>query len=237
MLRFLKYTVLCVLATFLHGCVPMSGDLGHTAPPRAPGIVKVTPAAHLFGHALVPGGIHTLAELAAHAYLYPGLDLDSAVLAHTVRGFFAYVNYMKDGHIYWSKRPRYIPYGEAIITDGNIFILQACGNEFKLDPGDPADTLLDEPLDIYPADTIPGDIVLPDPPTPEEETTFPIPTIVFPTSADITNPNGLPSASLTFGPGIALTFPPEHDPTPTPEPSAGLALAVGLGVILMWSRF
>lgn len=117
------------------------------------GAIKILDAhTREFGHPMVLGGIHTLAELERYRALYPNLGAD--VRMTTLKnGIFAYVSYRKDGKTYWTKNKRYIPSNEPIITDGTMMILQRCGNMVGYNPPMPIDTLENEPGDLYPPST------------------------------------------------------------------------------------
>lgn len=198
-----------------------------TKAPSAPSIYKSDPKAHTFGHPLVPGGIHTANELAIAARFYPGLDIKAVSFTLTKKGVFAYVAYMKNGQIYWTRHPRYIPAGEPIVTDGHIYILQRCGNLIRFDDPAPVETLFNEPSDLYPPDTVPGD-VSPFIPTPTQTTSYTstvAPSIASSTAASQVlpgiSPSGFPTASV---PSIVVTN--------VPEPRTDILVLFGILMLL-----
>ena len=125
-----------------------------SVPPSAPGIVK-TNGAPAFGHPMVPGGIHTEEEFNAVRGLYP--ISDGYVFTTIRKAGFAYVSYMKNGQMYWTKKMRFMPVGLPVITDGTTFILQKCGNMARFDTPLVSETLPDEPSDLYPPTIVVGD--------------------------------------------------------------------------------
>jgi len=108
---------------------------------------------HVYGHSLVPGGIHSIEELVA-------LMLNDPLLADHYKSFNlpqtrfvvldqdvpAYVSYRLDGKIYWSSHQTVIRKGELVITDGSSFIRARCGNRISYIPGFP--TSAGEPTDM-----------------------------------------------------------------------------------------
>jgi len=107
----------------------------------------------IYGHSLVPGGIHSLNDLAwlrrddpLLAENYKSFDLSKArfiVLDHDV---VAYVSYRQADRMYWESHPTVIEKRELVITDGSNFIRARCGNLISYIPGLP--TSPDEPTDI-----------------------------------------------------------------------------------------
>jgi hypothetical protein len=107
----------------------------------------------IYGHSLVPGGIHSVDELMAVierdpqlAEHYKNFDLSKAHIITLDHDVVAYVSYRLDRGIYWEAHPTIIAKGEEVITDGLNFIRTRCGNEISYAPGFP--TSPDEPADI-----------------------------------------------------------------------------------------
>lgn len=120
--------------------------------PRAPVLTKSNHA-QIFGHPMVPGGIFTYADLFKNASLYPMLDYNAMQFTTLKYNLIAYVSYMKNGKMYWTKKPRFIKAGEAVISGDGYIILERCGNLIKITDPTPDETLIDEPLDVYPLTT------------------------------------------------------------------------------------
>lgn len=126
--------------------------------PGAPTLVKVRqPLEPTYGHPMVPGGVHSLAELRANAWMYPGLDLARVHEDIVMHSYLAYVSYRYRGITRWTRRMRVIRAGERIWTDGELVILERCGNLVSGRVPDRVDTLPYEPRDIYPTyEVVPG---------------------------------------------------------------------------------
>lgn len=206
--------------------------------PLPPQIEK-TNQAPVFGHPMVPGGIHNDAELDKVRHLYP--NLGQALFTNLKHGVFAYVSYIKNGQVYWTKKPRFIKAGEPVIFDGHTWILQRCGNMLRFDEPAPVETLFDQPQDLYPPDFVPGDFVGPAPPR--------LPQVVIgdaPPGAVAEGPV-IPAVhvphDLFLSPGPTFNHPQvepfptrpvfQDSPIDTPEPSTGLDMGIGLMALLL----
>ncbi|MGB6544763.1 MAG: hypothetical protein WA871_03875 [Candidatus Acidiferrales bacterium] len=107
----------------------------------------------VYGHSIVKGGIHSLAELLnviatdpLAAQHYKGFDISRARFIRLDHNIMAYVSYRVDGKgIYWTSKPELIMAGEEVITDGTNFIRVRCGNMISYAPQSPAET--DSPTD------------------------------------------------------------------------------------------
>lgn len=107
----------------------------------------------VYGHALVRGGAHSIAELAALLHADPQLadhykafDLPKAHIITLDHNVMAYVSYRTEKGIYWTEHPILIQKGEELITDGTIFIRAACANQIAYAPGIPTNPA--EPQDV-----------------------------------------------------------------------------------------
>jgi hypothetical protein len=158
----------------------------------------------IYGHSLVPGGIHSVDELMAVierdpqlAEHYKNFDLPKAHIVTLDHDVVAYVSYRLGRGIYWEAHPTIIAKGEEVISDGLNFIRTRCGNEISYAPGFPRNP--DEPADInivvelryvepsdsvVPTDGLPAglDSTIPDPP--------PAPAVQVAPSASGTTANG-----------------------------------------------
>jgi hypothetical protein len=197
-----------------------------------------TGGAAAFGHPLVAGGIHNLEELRLHAGLYDGLNPENAIFTVLTHGTFAYVSYVKNGVLYWTRQPRYIKAGEPIIIAGNgMVILQKCGNIIRFDTPAPVETLFDQPDDLYPPDTVPGDIIeMPLPKVPM--TTMLVPSAPIIPSAPITPPQMGQSSPITI-PSFIGGFAPFGAPSvvSVDEPSTLAMSVIGLFILCVVARF
>lgn len=121
--------------------------------PAAPSIIKALhPLEPAYGHPMVPGGIHSARELLQYAWLYPGLDLTRVHEDIVTHSYLAYVSYRYRGITRWTKHTRLISKGERILTDGNLVILERCGNMVSGSVPSRFDVLPYEPGDIYPTE-------------------------------------------------------------------------------------
>jgi len=110
-------------------------------------------SAPIYGHSLVPGGIHSVDELAALmrndpllAEHYKGFDLSKVhfiILDHDVA---AYVSFRVGARIYWEAHPTVINKGELVLPDGTNFVRARCGDRISYVPLFP--TTSQEPADM-----------------------------------------------------------------------------------------
>ena len=125
-----------------------TGTPAPIATPATPGALRP-----VYGHALVRGGVHSIAELAALLHADPQLadhyksfDLPKAHIITLDHNQMAYVSYRIEKGIYWTTHPILIQKGEELITDGTIFIRAACANQIAYTPGVPTNPA--EPQDV-----------------------------------------------------------------------------------------
>jgi len=171
----------------------------------------------VYGHSIVKGGIHSLAELLdviardpLAAQHYKGFDVAHAQFIRLDHNIMAYVSYRLDkAGIYWTSHPVLIMAGEEVITDGTNYIRVRCGNlisyaqQVPVSPEQPTDT-----------DTI-VEYVPPSIPPPTEYTEN-FPTLEVPLNG--TPSQAVPPASPSEGPGPSYLPPPMFFPQP-PTPS------------------
>jgi hypothetical protein len=108
----------------------------------------------VYGHSIVKGGIHSIAELLdviandpLAAEHYKNFDVSRAYFIRLNHNVMAYVSYRIDGAgIYWTSHPVLIMAGEEVITDGTNYIRVRCGNEISYSQQSPVN-LEEEPTD------------------------------------------------------------------------------------------
>jgi PEP-CTERM motif len=164
---------------------------------------------------------------------------------------FAYDSYRVGNSIYWTKKTKFIPAGEPVISDGKWAILMRCGNLIALDPQYPI-TDSPEPQDLYP----PPPVYVVDAP-PEVPYAPPPPFLVVdtPEPAAPHTPETVPGTPSIYASYVPPTFPPSEEtiltsqppkesfpvspafpgtPVNTPEPSSFEMLFLGLVGIGVW---
>jgi hypothetical protein len=196
------------------------------------------PAHVYYGHAVVPGGLWTEADV--HAY-YPQMDAH-IWLVHLDMEIHAHVTYKRDGKVYWTKGAMTYSGGEAVWTDGKILVLQRCGNQLALDLPDGAEWEQFPPLDLdFPEQPVqrasPIDApVLAGDPTPPTMPTCGLDCMSIPPSVNSTPPP-IDTAPPCAGCGIwVVAPPPPQRPVPMPEPTTLWMLIIGLAVLIAYSR-
>lgn len=158
-MKLLGYCLIIMGLSVMLGILPLSQanlPLAYQAP-EAPAIHKSDPKAQEFGHPMVPGGIHNYAQLVEHEDLYKGFNLGNAKFITLTEDVCGYVSYRKYNATFWTKNIRCVHKGEAVIFDGQFYILQACGNMISTSEHEDQEGLGDDPVDVYP-------------PTPREDT-------------------------------------------------------------------
>ncbi len=118
-----------------------------TRRPDSPAVAIANPREKypVYPHSLVPGGVHSIAELRAVLHdtaisdQFPDFDLSEARLVRLKTDRLAYVSFRKDGKIYWTKKPVLLRAGELIITDGHYSIRAQCGNGISFVPMAPTE--------------------------------------------------------------------------------------------------
>ena len=186
----------------------------------------------IFGHSLVPGGIHSIADLAivtrrdpALAEHYQDFDLSQGRLVTLDRDILGFVSYRLDGAIYWQKRPALIAKGEQVLTDGSNVIRARCGNRIAESPHFPVSPA--EPTDM---DIVVGELTAP-PDAPFDPSKAPSapPEVSVNSAEPPANQSEAPGAPPSAGPGGPLLptgpnpiwsgpLPPAPVPAPLPIP-------------------
>ena len=116
-------------------------------------LAKAANSPRVYGHSLVPGGIHSVGELIALmlsdpllADHYKSFDLTRTHFIVVEHDVTAYVSYRLAQKIYWSSHQTVIRKGELVLTDGSSFIRARCGNRISHIPGFPTNP--EEPTDM-----------------------------------------------------------------------------------------
>ena len=167
----------------------------------------------VYGHSIVKGGIHSLAELLdviardpLAAQHYKGFDISRARFIRLDHNIMAYVSYRVDGAgIYWTSHPVLIMAGEEVITDGTNYIRARCGNVISYSQQAPVSP--DEPSDT---DTIVAYVAPPAPPPAEFAEDYSSVEVPLTTTQSET----VPPASPSEGPSTNYLPPPMYFPPP-----------------------
>jgi hypothetical protein len=173
---------------------PFSPRAMHFSAPREFAIRRV------YGHSIVPGGIHSVEELKRAivadpltAQHYAGFDVTKAYVTRLPHDGMYFLSYRLNHKIYFTSALRLIRGGEEVLTDGNAYILTRCGNEIALSPLAPVD-VSQEPMDL--------DIIVAE-----------LPSTPAPKSGPVSTPL---SASSPAPPAPAISPPGGGDATPPP---------------------
>ena len=190
--------------------------------------------ANTCSHYVVCGGVHDTAAY-LKAIQNPAVKelyrpTGSLHITKTTHAFFAYDSYRIGNKIYWTRKPRLIPTGTEVWTDGIYSILGRCGNLISNDPQIPT---LDaqEPTDLYPPMREYDDPVAPEisdnnsPWIPESPSIYAPPTSEPPTDIP---PAFTPECSSCY----TLVIPPGPPVVPTPEPDTKTLLVLVLVTLL-----
>jgi hypothetical protein len=120
----------------------------HVSGPRVPAIRRI------YGHSIVPGGIHSVEELKRvivtdplAARHYAGFDVTKAYITRLPHDELVFLSYRLNHKIYFTSVLRLIRGGEEVLTDGNNYILTRCGNEIVSSFHGPVDAA-QEPMDL-----------------------------------------------------------------------------------------
>jgi hypothetical protein len=241
--------ILYIRASFATGKMPSQHSKSQTTAQVSRRTVRV-PAPpefairRVYGHSIVPGGIHSVEELKRAivadplaAQHYSGFDVSKAYVTRLPHDGWYFLSYRLNHRIYFTSALRLIRGGEEVLTDGNAYILTRCGNEIALSPLAPVD-VTQEPMDL---DIIVAE--LPSTPAPESG----------PVSTPFTaSPLAPPSSATLPAEGGEVTPPPvffvplaEGGPPIAAKPLKGTAddldihteitmLICGLAAILAW---
>lgn len=145
-----------VLATLLSTGKPepVRQPIAAVAPERAaPAVAAAEPATPprlVYRNSVIPGGVHSAAELLAAVHAdpvvnahYADFNVASARLVHVEKSRLVHVSYRIGDKIYWTKHKVRLTLGEGLLTDGTHLARARCGNRIADEPEGPV--LDDEP--------------------------------------------------------------------------------------------
>jgi len=199
----------------------------------------------VYPYSIVPGGVHSIAELKAAmakdpvvSAQYAAFRIEYARIMRLDRDRKMHVNYRRGDDVYWTQREVRLSKGELVITDGSRIALARCGNLISDDVVDPSSA--DEPTEAQLFTPIhiaysPGDPVsddrFPEFQLPENPNAPPSVTNIQPIGGST------PTIVLPSGP---LPYPHENPPPPpnphivkTPEPGSAILLLAGLMALFL----
>lgn len=101
----------------------------------APAIAQARPIRMVYRNSVIPGGVHSAAELAfalandavAKAH-YAGFDVASAHVVRVEQARLVHVSYRVGDKIYWTKNKVRLAAGEQLLSDGTHLVRARCGN-------------------------------------------------------------------------------------------------------------
>jgi hypothetical protein len=115
---------------------------------------RVSAIRRIYGHSIVPGGIHSVEALKRvivadplAAQHYAGFDVTKAYVTRLPHDELVFLSYRLNHKIYFTSALRLIRGGEEVLTDGNSYILTRCGNEIVSSFHGPVDAA-QEPMDL-----------------------------------------------------------------------------------------
>jgi hypothetical protein len=102
---------------------------------RAPAQADNKPVRLVYRNSVVPGGVHSAAELAeviardpVAAAHYAGFDVSKAHVVRVEKSRLVHVSYRIGNQIFWTKNKVRLALGEALLSDGTHLIRARCGN-------------------------------------------------------------------------------------------------------------
>ena len=117
---------------------------------RAPAAADDKPLRLVYRNSVVPGGVHSAAELAAviardpvAAAHYANFNLAAAHLIRVEKSRMVHVSYRIGNQIYWTRNKVRLALGEYLLSDGEHLIRARCGNRIADSAEGPV--LLNEP--------------------------------------------------------------------------------------------
>ena len=129
-------------------------EMAHAAAPApaavAPAAATAKPLKLVYRNSVIPGGVHSAAELAAAlqhdpvaAAHYANFDVAAAHVVRVGQSRLVHVSYRIGDKIYWTKNKVRLAQGESLLYDGKHQVRARCGNRIADEPQGPV--LDDEP--------------------------------------------------------------------------------------------
>lgn len=171
----------------------------------------------VYPFSIVPGGVDSAQQA--------GLSNGKALRLKA--DLWAYVNYRRDGHVFWTTKLVRIPAGELVFSDGARMVRARCGNSISLRPQVPTEPSdVSELLDVPQSET-----------DTHELTVLPYPTKIIETDPSVTvNPqethNLMPPVSPVYSPSYG--YAPPAKTVPMPEGSFGGMMLALAGFLSIW---
>ena len=110
----------------------------------APVAEKTKPFKLVYRNSVIPGGVHSPAELAAAlqsdpvvAAHYKNFDVAAARLVQVEKSRLVHVSYRIGDNIYWTKKKVRLAAGEYLLSDGKHLVRTRCGNRIADEPEGP----------------------------------------------------------------------------------------------------
>ncbi len=107
----------------------------------APSIPASQPARLVYRYSVIPGGVHSAAELAsalradpAAAAHYAGFDVAAARSVRVEKSRLVHVSYRIGDKIYWTRNKVRLAAGEELLSDGTNLVRARCGNRIADEP-------------------------------------------------------------------------------------------------------
>lgn len=122
----------------------MTQNLTVQAGAAAPSIAQSKPLRPVYRNSVIPGGVHSAAELAfalqndpvASAH-YAGFDVSAAHLVLVEQSRLVHVSYRVGDKIYWTRNKVRLAVGESLLSDGTHLVRARCGNRIADEPEGP----------------------------------------------------------------------------------------------------
>ena len=227
MVKRLLLILIVFLALYDIGLLVLPAHAKHSTVKIDTALVETVPETASFSHpvlnySLIPGGISTLAEfraaIAANSILrarFADFNWDAAYITRTQNPMYVFVSFVKDGHLFWTKKPMLIPAGEAIITDGVHTILMRCGNEIAWTPQTPEQ---DINTSLLATPEVPSfDISMLGPPIEETPVANPDDSHTYTVGTSTANMPLFVGSPVLSGPPLLLATTGTASPTPEPK--------------------
>jgi hypothetical protein len=175
----------------------------------APAAEKAKPLKLVYRNSVIPGGVHSAAELAAAvqrdpvvAAHYADFDVAVARLVRVEQSRLVHVSYRIGDNIYWTRKKVRLAMGENLLSDGKHLARTRCGNLIADEPEGPV-------LDNEPAPEVLEAVFLSSEDLIDQTANMPAPAAVATTAATAEQPTDVRVASRmqSVAPVPAIVFP------------------------------